>query len=82
MGFSGTPCLNQILINEIECPLVSSSISELICKFSELFSFEPNVDYNLEVRVKNIGFAIPDRNFAVKFIPVITEFYPNIGNFR
>lgn len=81
MGFSGIACENQVLINGIECPLVSSSINNLICKFTNLSSFEPNVDYNLEVRIKNLGYALPDSNFVVKFVPIITSLYPNIGNF-
>lgn len=56
-----------------------SSTTQLTCKFAIIIGLKPNTPYKIEVRIKNIGFALQEKNFEIKFLPVITAITPNIG---
>ena len=56
-----------------------SSTTQLTCKFANIIGLEPNTPYKIEVRIKNIGFALQEKNFEINFLPVITAITPNIG---
>lgn len=79
-GFSATTCENKILIGGHKCPLTSSSTTQLVCIIGDDSGLLPNYPYQIEVNVKNIGFAVPSSVFTVQFSPVITSISPVIGS--
>jgi hypothetical protein len=71
--FSKIMCENEVYINGILCRLYSSSSTELTCKIgigSGLFS---NKFYEIEVLIKNQGYALHTDFYEITFLPVIVS---------
>ena len=65
----------------MECPLISSSATKLVCKLTnEASSLQANKEYQLNVLVKNIGYATYNESFVLKFSPSIISMSPEIGS--
>lgn len=80
-GFSSNQCENQVLIGGVVCPLTSSSSTSLTCQLSTSNSqLQSNVQYPVEVLVKNFGYALQSSTFLITFVPVITSFTPTTGS--
>ena len=79
-SFSATECENQVLIGDIPCALKSSSTTQLTCQLGPNSGLIPGVVYQLNVLVKNIGFALKTENFPINFIPTVTSFSPTVGS--
>lgn len=80
-GFSENSCENQVFIGEVECPLFFSSTDKLICKLTTGASnLLINTKYQLNLLVKNIGFANYNESFQLMFSPSITSMSPNLGS--
>ena len=79
-GFSLIQCENQVLINGFECEIFNFTQNQLNCYLNNSTSLQPNIAYNIEVLVKNIGFALKTSFLQIKFLPVITSFEPKIGS--
>lgn len=79
-GFSTTQCENQVFVNGINCPIKTSSSSQLVCQFDSNTSLQPNVAYSIEVLVKNIGYALQNRTYLLRFLPSVTSVSQNVGS--
>ena len=42
-GFSAQSCQNQIIIGGVDCPILSTSTTELTCKLSDNSGLYPNI---------------------------------------
>ena len=79
--FSSRECDNQILIGGVICPLLSSSVNLLICQLSDDSRLMPNILYQIEVLVKNIGYAIHNGRFQVEFSSIVTAVSSQLGKY-
>ena len=79
-GFSNNACENQVLIGDHICVPDSSSTTQLVCHIGLNSGLYANYDYQVEVLIKNSGYAIQETNFLVKFLPKVTSFTPRIGS--
>ena len=78
--FSSRMCDNLILIGGVICPLLTSSAEELVCQLSDDSGLMPNHFYQVEVLVRNIGYASHNGTFQVQFWPVVTALSSQSGN--
>jgi len=61
--------------------LTSSSTTSLTCQLSSSNSqLQSNVQYPVEVLVKNFGYALQSSTYLITFVPVITSFTPTSGS--
>lgn len=80
-GFSANQCENEIWIGGLLCPLSSSSTTQLICQIPmNETQLQPNTNYQVDVLVKNIGYADYDSTFQIQFSPIITSITPDQGS--
>ncbi len=79
-GFSATSCENQVYIDDVLCPLISSSTSQLECKLAYNSGLQPNIAYQVKVLVKNIGYTLQNDLFILIFLPIVTSFAPQTGS--
>jgi len=80
--FSSRECDNQILIGGVVCPLLSSSGDQLICQLSDESRLMSNILYQIEVLVKNIGYALHNGTFQVEFSSIVTAVSSHIGKYH
>ncbi|CAF0756351.1 unnamed protein product [Brachionus calyciflorus] len=79
-GFSSTQCENKVLIGEVECNIVTSSETSITCKLGKNSRLTPNKLYGIELLVDNIGYALPNNFYQIKFISVIDSIEPVEGS--
>ena len=61
--------------------MTSSSTTSLTCQLSSSNSqLQSNVQYPVEVLVKNFGYALQSSTYLITFVPVITSFTPTSGS--
>ena len=70
-NFGSTTCLNEVYIGNKKCNITESSSTQISCVLGKNSQLVANVTHYVEVLVKNIGFAVHSKSFAVKFIPVV-----------
>lgn len=81
-NFSTIECENKVIIGEEECPIFSSSATQIECQLNANSTLEPNVQYSIEVLIKNIGYALQNNAFSIKFSPVILTITQNVGSLQ
>jgi hypothetical protein len=69
--FSKIMCENEVYINGILCRLYSSSSTELTCKIGIGSGLIPNKFYEIEVLIKNQGYALHTDFYEIAFLPVV-----------
>ena len=71
------------MIGSYSCPIDSNTHSEnyLMCTVGLNSSLVPSRVYQINVLVKNIGYAIAQKWISFKFTPKIFAIEPYIGNF-
>ena len=79
-SFSANSCENQVFIGGVECSITTASSNRIVCKLDPNSGLSPNIAYNIELAIKNIGYAIKSGTFLISFLPAITSISPNIGN--
>lgn len=62
------------------CPLINSSSTKLECKFASNLNLEPNIQYQFQVLVKNLGYALQNGSFSIRFLPLIESITPTSGS--
>ena len=78
-NFSSTNCENEIFIGPVNCQIQSSSSTNIVCQIGSNSNLQAGTDYLVQVRVKNIGYAIPSSVFKLKFLPIISSSTPEQG---
>ena len=79
-GFRTTQCENKVLIGGVDCPITTSSATQIVCKLADNSSLIPNYPYKIELLVKNIGYALQNSSYSLRFLPVITALSPTRGS--
>ena len=78
-SFSSNQCENRVVIGGVECPVIQASVNEIVCKLDSNSGLIPNEPYNVELAIKNIGYAIKNGTFSISFLPAITAISSAIG---
>ncbi|CAF0710276.1 unnamed protein product [Brachionus calyciflorus] len=79
-GFSSNQCENEVYLGGKKCSIQSSSTSRITCKLGANSGLSPNKLYDVEVLVKNIGFALQNDYYQINFQQVITSLTPTRGS--
>jgi len=79
-AFSSTQCENQVLIGDFACPLTSSSPTQLVCQLGANSGLRPNYPYKVRVRVANMGYALLNDTFTLKFVPKVVSVSVSSGS--
>ena len=59
--------------------MIQASVNEIVCKLDSNSGLIPNVPYNVELAIKNIGYALKNGTFSISFLPAITSISPAKG---
>ena len=68
------------MVGDELCPVLTSSTTSLTCQISSSSHLVSNIDYKVEVLVKNFGYALQDSSFLISFLPVIISFSSTQGS--
>jgi hypothetical protein len=71
--------MNQVLIGNYFCPVISSTTTQIICKIGFNSGLTSGSIYYVDVRIRNFGFAIKNTTYLFQFLPIITLITPNTG---
>ncbi len=77
--FSKNSCENEVYIDGTFCRLISSTSTSITCKIGLKSGLIPNKFYQIEVLVKNIGYALHNGLNQITFLPVILSIKPKKG---
>ena len=67
------------MVGLVSCRIQFSSNTSIICQIGINSNLQAGTDYLVQVRVKNIGIAIPRSVFMLKFLPIISLSSPAQG---
>ena len=79
-SFSTAQCQNEVSVGPASCSIQSSSATQIVCKLGANSQLKAGLDYMLQVRVKNVGYALPSREFKIKFLPMVSSVTPTKGS--
>ena len=74
--FSKNPCENEVYINGAFCRLISSTSTSITCKIGRKSGLIPKQSYQIEVLVKNKGYALHNDLHEISFLPAIWSVTP------
>lgn len=77
--FSKNSCENEVYIDGTFCRLISSTSTSITCKIGLKSGLISNKSYQIEVLVKNIGYALHNHLNEIAFLPVILSVVPKKG---
>jgi hypothetical protein len=82
-GFSTEASSNSIYFGTTNaCTVLESTTETIICQIDYRSKLIPNLLYDIEIQVDNLGNAIPNDNFKFGLQSFISSISPDIGNIR
>lgn len=80
-GFSSEKCENEVYIGDKLCSIISVTKTQIKCQIGKASGLESYKNHSVEVKVKNIGYALKLDNYIfVRFLAAAIDVTPKQGS--